>query len=428
MIFSTDYRFTTPKRLQKPFRLPGVLTACWLSLSTCWAQSFQFKSTVNAVHQTGFHRILLPPDVVGRLNETLTDIRLYDSQQREVPYKLLRQQPTQNALFVDYELVNKQVKPNAATTMVVRNRAKSPISSLSLIVKNTNVGKKARLSGSSDGQSWYAIDDAIWLEPTTANITTAETKQIDFPLSDYEYYRLEVNDSLSTPLNILRLGHYRPMASAVTYTAIPNLAVSQRDSSDKRSYVHLTRPTNARLDKLTVVIQASTPFRRRAELGQFRSRKRKRGRVEQWFEVVRSVELSSSDSNVVYLPSLKTNDLYLVIANDDNPPIEVSSVRAYQLTTYLIANLTAGQSYQVRFSATDASTPAYDMTPFKGNFISPVVDVGEVVSTNADRAKTASFFTDRRIIWPALGVVLLVLGLLSYRMIREMGGTNPQSF
>lgn len=189
-------------------------------------QPFRYRATVDAVKQSGFYQILLPPGVIGHLNANLTDVRLYDGQQREVPYRLIRQQPTQTAPFVDYELVSKQSLPNVATTVIVRNRAKSPIRSLGIVIKNTNVGKKVRLSGSSDARNWYAIDDNLWLEPTQTNQRTTETKQLSFPLSDYEYYRLTINDSLSTPLNILRVGRYALVASAGAYTAIPGLTVT----------------------------------------------------------------------------------------------------------------------------------------------------------------------------------------------------------
>ena len=394
-----------------------------LITSACWAQSFRFQTTVDAVGQSGFHQILLPPSVVGHLNANLTDIRLYDSQQREVPYRLVRQQPTQTAPFVDYEIVSKQSRPNVGTTLIVRNRAKSRINSLGIVIRNTNVRRKARLSGSSDAQNWYAIDDAVWLEPTQTDESTTETKRIYFPLSDYEYYRLEVNDSLSAPLNMLRVGRYAPVTSAGAYSAIPDLTIAQRDSSDKRTYVHLTRTDKARFDRLVLTVESAAPFRRRAEIGQFRTRNRKRGRTERRLEVMRSFELSTADSNLVDLPGLIANDLYVIIANGDNTPLIVRDVRAYQLTTYLLANLTAGSSYQLRFSASDVAAPAYDLTPFRANLPNrpPIIGVGVVTDNQTATTKTTSFFTDSRIIWPALGFVLLLMEFLSYQMLREMG-------
>ncbi|GAB4015833.1 hypothetical protein GCM10028808_42350 [Spirosoma migulaei] len=403
-------------------KLLVLLLAGFLITFISKAQSFRFQANVDTVQQSGFHRIMLPPNVVGQLNASLTDIRLYDGQQKEVPYVLIRQQPEQVSSFADYDIVSKQSRPNVATTLVLRNQAKSRITSLSLVLKNTNVGKTAQLSGSSDAHNWYAIDDAIWLGPTQNPINTTETKQINFPLSDYEYYRLVINDSLSTPLNILRVGHSTQQAAAGAYSTIPNLSFSQRDSSDKHTYIHLVGSSNARFDKLIITIQASAPFSRRAEIGQFHSRKLKRGRIDRWFEVIRTIELSSADSHEVYLPGLKTKDVYVVIANDDSPPLVIQDVHGYQLTTYLLADLLAGQPYQLHFSTDDVVAPSYDLTPFKpistGN--QPIIGIGPVRPNSIRSEQTTLFFTDSRIIWPALGLVLVVLGLLSYRMLRAM--------
>ena len=393
------------------------------------AQSFRVQATADAVRQSGFHRILLPPDVVGHLNASLADIRLYDGRHQEVPYRLIRQAPLKTTYFIDYEVVSKQSRAEVGTTLVIRNRAKNRINSLEIVVRNTNVGKKARLSGSPDARSWYALDNAIWLEPSQNTTTTTDSKRLQFPLSDYEYYRLEVNDSLSTPLNILRAGYYIEKASGGTYSSISGLTVSQRDSSNKRTYVHITRSTTARFDRLRILVQGSTPFRRRAELGQFHTKRLKRGRLINWFEPIRSIELSSLDSNEISLASLKAKDLYLVIDNADNPPLVVRTVRAYQLTTYLLANLTTSASpYTLKFSADDVATPVYDMTPFKGNTTeySPIIYVREIKAIDTAEPKTA-FFVDSWIIWPALGIVLLLLGFLSYQMLQEMGKVNQKS-
>lgn len=390
------------------------------------AQSFQFKASVDRAQQSGYHRILLPPAVVGHLNNSLTDIRLYDDKQQEIPYQLVRKEPTSTEKFTDYELVSKVIKPNLSTTVVVRNRAKSGIRSLDIVLKNTNVGKKAKLSGSDDAQTWYAIDDAGWLGPTQNNTTTTDIKTLNFPLSDYEYYRLDINDSLSTPLNILRIGHYIQKALAGTYTATPDLVISQRDSSDKHTYIHLTRKNTARFDRLTIKISSPANYRRQATIGQFRTRKLKRRRTERWLEPLYTVDLSSSDSNLVDLPGLKTKDVYVVIDNEDNPPLFVRDVKSYQLTTYLLAKLTANMNYQLRFSDESAAAPVYDLTELSAQQPThlPVIGVGLTNPISSANDQSMSIFTRRWVIWPVLVLVLLVLGLLSYRMLGEMAKTN----
>ena len=410
-------------------KLLCLLTVCWLIAPKSQGQSFRFRATVDTVLQSGFHRIALPPSVVGRLSDNLTDIRLYDNQKLEVPYLLTRQQPVQTAPFMEYEVVSRTSRPDVSTMLIVRNQQKNRINSLGIVIKNTNVGKKARLSGSADAQNWYAIDNAIWLAPTQTSGGTTDTKLLHFPLSDYGYYRLEINDSLSAPLNILKVGNYTPMALAGTYSPIPGITISQRDSSDKHSYIHLTRNSPARLDKLVLLVQSTMPYRRRAEIGRFISRKPKRGLVSRQFELIRTFELSSADSNTVYLPSLKTNDLYIVIANDDNPPLRTGNIRAYQLTTYLLANLTAGQSYQLRFASETASAPVYDLAPFQTNVPAnpPVIGVKNSIDTQVTEYSGSVFRGDSQLIWLAIGIVVALLGFLSYRMLHDMGTTNAKN-
>ncbi|WP_338872169.1 hypothetical protein WBJ53_27275 [Spirosoma sp. SC4-14] len=398
-----------------------LVAGCVLITSVIRAQSFRLQARVDTVRQSGYYRILLPVDVVGQLNPNLTDIRLFASQQ-EIPYLLVQKPPVPATRFVEYELAMRTIQPHASTTLLIRNRAKSRISSLALVIRNTNVRKKLRLSGSTDTQNWYAIDDEIWLEPNSGHAAPTDTLTIHFPVNDYEYYQLVLNDSISTPLNILRIGYYQSTAQRGTYSVLPNLLLSQRDSSNQKTYIRLSRATATHFDKLIFVLNQSTPFHRRAEVGLITTRKKKHGHIEKWFEPIRSIELSSADSNVVYLPGIKTKDLYVVIDNGDSPPLSLRTIKAYQLTTYLLASLTAGTTYHLRFSASGAPAPTYDLSYFRANLpvAPPIIGVGPTTTLSPDTKKAVLWFSDSRIIWPVLGLVLLLLGFFSYRMLNEV--------
>lgn len=410
-------------------QLGYTIFMCLLLLQSAQAQSYRLRANLHPVTQTGFHRIALPPDLVGQLNNSFTDIRLYDAQQQEVPYQLQREQAAAQAVWVDYELISRTARPRANTTLIIRNKAHDPISSLALLVKNANVSKKARLSGSTDAQTWYAIDDEIWLEPVRAAQQTANTQVLHFPLSDYAYYRLDINDSVSTPLNILRIGHYEERLGNRAYTAIPNLTFTQRDSSDKRTYIHLVRPTAARFDKLIILMQDTAPFRRRAMLGFMRNPTRKHRHTNPFFTPIRTLTLQATDSNVVQLPGLKANELYLVIENDDNRPLKPARIQGFQLSTYLVANLHSGEAYQLAFSGNNSPPPVYDQTVFQHNTTEklPIVTIEKLSPEPNNPAHTSVFFTDKRIIWPVLGLVLLLLGFFSFRMIQDLKKTDQPS-
>ncbi|MFC5412426.1 hypothetical protein ACFPMF_24085 [Larkinella bovis] len=387
------------------------------------AQHFQFRAELPAVPKTGYYRIELPPSVTGRLKADRSDLRLYDEKNREVPYLLTKDQPVQQTQFNGYQLVQKTVVPRVGTTLVLRNPAKSPINSLGLILKNTNIRKTARLSGSNDARTWYGIEEDYRLEPVTSSATTSEAKMLDFPLSDYEYYRLDINDSLSAPLNILRVGYYTKTVRAGTYSEIAGISVTQHDSADRKSYVRIAFPTPLRPEKLTISVQSPAQYRRSVELAQLRSRKRKRGASSPFFETVQAFKLNSKDSlHSVYVTNLLTQELYLIIDNQDNTPLRIETIKAYQSTTYLLAGLKTGESYHLAFSDPLVEKPAYDLVYFNDKIPAnpPIIQPKAPAPTRPADAASPPFLTNRWLIWSALGLVMLLLGFLSYRMLNEM--------
>ena len=418
------------------------LTASLLTTLTIQAQSFRFRATVDTIPKSGFHRISLPPNVMGRLNNDLTDVRLYDAQGREVPYRLIRQLPTDTTQFLTYAIVSKQATPGATTTLVIRKPGPalvnslgvdspgvdSPgvdlpgVDSLGVMMANTSVRKNARLSGSADAQTWYAIDNAVRLGPSPNGPGTTHTQLLRFPRTDYAYYRLEINDSTSAPLNILRVGNFSPVATSIPYLPIPGVAMSYRDSSDRHTYIHLTRSTPARFDMVKVWSANASPYHRQAEVQQRITQRGKRGRTTSRFETIKAFELNLADSNGVRLPSVNARDLFIVINNNDDPPLALTQVRAYQIATYLLADLTAGQVYSLRFSDPTHRAPVYDQTPFLATQPenAPILGVHALANATANDQPKVAFLSDSRLIWLALGLVLLVIGFLSYRMLREM--------
>lgn len=387
------------------------------------AQSFGFRAGIPAVQKTGYYRILLPPPVVGRLNADRSDIRLYDEKKQEIPYLLTREQPGQNVQFKEYELVRKTSSP-VSTRLVLRNGNKNPINSLGLIIKNTNIRKKARLSGSNDAQTWYGIEDDYLLEPVANTETTSEAKILGFPLSDYTYYQLEINDSLSAPLNILKVGYYTTTAETGRYSEIPGVSFSQHDSTDHRTYVHIRFQTPSRPDKLTISVQSPAHYRRRAALARLQHAKRKRNRPRSGFETLKSFEIHSKDSlHTVYIPNRPTNDLYLLIDNQNNMPLTIGAIKAEQVATYLLAELKPDESYHLAFSNPAMEAPVYDLAYFKEQIPAqlPVIQATQPEPfENATTTSNSFFAANPWLIWVAIGLVLALLSYFSYQMVTSL--------
>ncbi|GAB3918488.1 hypothetical protein [Larkinella terrae] len=388
------------------------------------AQSFNFRSKLPAVQKTGYYRILLPPSVVGQLKADRSDIRLFDEKKQEIPYILNREQPSQQVQFKEYELVSK-ITSAVSTKLVLRNGNKNPISSLGLIIKNTNLRKKARLSGSNDAQTWYGIEDNYLLEPVASTETTSEARIIGFPLSDYPYYQLEINDSLSAPLNILEVGYYTTTAEAGQYSAIPGVSFSQKELPDgHKSQVRIRLADLSRPDKLTISVDYPVEYRRSVELAERRTWKTKRRRLQSGFETLKTFELNSIDSlHTVLLPDLQTKELYLLIDNQNNRPLKIGAIQAQQLNTYVVAELEPGNSYHFAFGNPAVGAPTYDLPYFKNKIPAklPVIQAYPLKAEPVSTESSPSFFAANPwVIWVAIGLVLVLLSYFSYQMVTDL--------
>ena len=94
----------------------------------------------------------------------------------------------------------------------------------------------------------------------------------------------------------------------------------------------------------------------------------------------------------------------------------------YQTNRYLVAWLKRNGSYALRFGSERMPAPAYDLELFRDSIpvALSVVTPGEVhLIRPAALPEQPTVFTTKLFIWIALAVVLVALGIMSVKMIRE---------
>ena len=122
----------------------------------------------------------------------------------------------------------------------------------------------------------------------------------------------------------------------------------------------------------------------------------------------------------------------LVVENFDDQALAINSVVGYQKGVTLTAKLAGGQPYTLKLGSPSLKAPIYDIQYFEEELplerpilgvatsqlkkINPKV-VTDQIATNPPKKET---FLDNNWLWIALGFVLLLLGYMTVKMIREM--------
>lgn len=384
-----------------------------------FAQDLKFKwqAELPEVKQSGFYNILIDPAVNTHLKEDLSDIRIYNNG-KEVPYILKSENASSSTSFHEYTIVENK-STNKWTQLILQNVSKSRINNISLIIKNSDVKKKARLSGSDDKQNWYIIKDNYNLEAVYSGQNTFEVKVLDFPLSDYEYYKLDIEDSLSAPIKILKAGYYDTQVEEAKYISIPAPIISQKDSSNKRSYIKVSFNSPQFIDRLKIEVEGPAYF-----LRPIRIAKLIQDRKLTYWESLYQDELRSNHDNILLLDHYFTDHFYLIIENNDNQPLTVKSITGFQLTHYLTAKLDQGQKYTLKFGNKDMGYPTYDLEYFRDSIptSTPIIKAENITNIDIQKAQVDKddFFKSTIWIWVAICIVIALLGYMSYRMLKDM--------
>lgn len=395
------------------------LFSCTLSL----AQNYRYEAALPLVDTSMYYRIELAPNVLGAAKSSLADVRIYDKNQQEQPYILEREKAERSELsFVEYAIIDQKTQANGISHLVFHNSTKDTIDNVSIVVQNTDVRKRARLSGSNDGETWFVIKNNYLLHAMKSEGNTSEFKVLNFPSSDYEYFRLEINDNFRLPINILKVGYYNDVhykGARVRFTA----PVSSSKDSLKKSYYTLSFPDSVYLENLTFNFSGVDYFMRDITVFQMKEYLTKYKKLNHYKEKLIATTVNSNSTNSLNLGSLRVKELYVEIDNKDNKPLILNTVEASFLKQYVTAKLLKGEEYSLKYGNNLAYTPAYDLAHFKAEIPqnSLVVKHLEVKSlVIPQESKPSSIFDNVYLVWAVIIVVGIVLFMVSLKMLKEL--------
>ncbi len=400
-----------------------IIFLCLLALPGS-AQGTRASARIQSVVSEGFYRALITTSTSPYLYQQAVNVRIYDSKHQEVPYVYEVAVPHRfSTTLHEYQVLEKKQVPSCCTEWVLSNPNRQSINNISLLIRNAEVSKKLTLLGSDDRKSWYALRNQFIISSVSSTTETSEVKVVDFPLSNYLFYSLQINDSVTAPLNILKAGYYDVTEERGEYVTVPVKTISSTDSAtQKQSFIRITFDASYWIDRVDVTMQGQPYFLRNGTLFELDQRTNRKGQLESFFRSLVGFQLSSTHATQLEFET-QNKEFLLVIDNKDNPPLELKGVKALQLNRYITAWLRKDEVYTMEFGDGSWTAPQYDIANFKDNIPDgpPSMILEPVRVFEALPAESFTFFSTKNYIWGAMGVVVVLLGIMSVNMIRSIG-------
>ena len=396
-----------------------VLSAISLSVN---GQSFNYKADIEHVNENGFYKILLSPEITSKLNSQFFDIRLFDTNNTEVPYILNREQSVnERELFVEYDIIEKKhLWYVGVTRIIIRNREKTEINNIVLRIKNADVRKKLKLNGSNDYKNWYVIKSDYDYNSISSNVNTSEIRVLNFPLSNYEYYELLIDDYSDRPIDIIQAGYYDLVTENGKYTELENIAFTVLDTLKETI---ITVPVHGNyIDKISFEIDAPNYYYRQAEMYVKRTRKLKK-RESSYNESIANFKLISNSGNTFHFDNLNEDTICIRIKNNDDSSLKISNINLYQLNKYITAELDTQNMYCLKFSDKNTGKPNYDLKYFTDNIPDNLKVIStklpEKISKTDELGGRGNFNIRNYWLWISIILIAVLLSYMSFTMIRE---------
>ena len=401
-----------------------ILFCCNIGCNSIFAQGFDYMVSLPEVKAKGFHKIIISPEISAKSAVDFSDLRLFDNQKKEVPY-ILRKDfiRKQHKTFVPYQLLSKSTPGDTATEIIVKNQFNTRINNLSVFLNNAEVSKQIIISGSYNQKQWYAVKQNYNISGIANENNVTELNTIFFPLSDYTFYKILINDKNSLPVKVLHAGYYQDSISYGEETLLPKPQVTRtEDNTNHHTLIQLNFNEVYSIDKINLKISAPTLYRRAISIYALRN-------INQTTEKIflQQSTLNSSTSNQIVLDNVHEKQLLFEIENDNNPILQINEIDCFQLSQYVIAYFEKRGNYNLKFGNKKLTYPIYDLNYFENVIPTriPQIETSKLnIIKNPEKPVKISvepfFYNKKFFLWTAIIVVTLILMLVSGKMLNEM--------
>lgn len=387
------------------------------------AQQFKYKSALSTISVSSLYKVELSPLVQNYCFSNYKDLRVVDSVGNQKPYVILSEPILKSANdFIKYTIVSQNHFKNY-TEIVIENPTKEKISNIAFNINNSEALKLCTIEGSDDLKQWYSISKLQTLSLSYNEQYTNQFKCLYFPLSNYKYFRLLIDDWSSEPYKVNSAGYFKNSLISGKLNKVANSF--QLSTNQKITTLKLSISGNQCVQQLVFKISQPHLFLRKASV-YYKEKIKVAKQIEtEQKQIIKNFTLNSNEPLIVDIPETQKNELYIDIENEDNEALQIDSVITNQLARFLIFDAAQNHQYFLKCGNDSLQLPNYDIANFvngspqfypelKFSSFENIEIVSEV------KNKQPQFFESKLFIWIAISVCSLIIGLFSIKMIKNL--------
>lgn len=387
---------------------------------------FEFKRKIEFdSKEESLNYVQIPEEMYPRLKADFSDLRIFGIKGKDtikVGHKL-RVLPDVSALVRRELPIINSVKTDQLYYFTFETAGEPQlVNYLNLQFANANFDWKIKLEGSNDQNSWFEILNDYRLVSIQQPNAAYRFEELFFPDSKFKFYRI----SLASP--------EPPQLQSVHSTYVKSdetmkfKELSVRDfelkSDSKNNLMTLILPLKSPMPvySLDFKINTKSDFKRIISVEYLKdSIETEKGYLKQ-YAPFSSGEISPKNTVFAYDENafLFTNEFRIVIDNQDNQPLEISSIDLQILTIDLLFEIQDFDlDYYLFYGDKTAVQPQFDVNfSLDQNFVQQQLGDEQINPKKAEKT-TAPMFENEWWLWVLMSAIMAFLGFFSWKMMRK---------
>lgn len=179
--------------------VPVILAAALLSASviSVYSQSslslWPFFVEVGSINAPGLYDLVVPLEVMDKAREDLADLRLYDSNGREIPYAVRIRREIADQREIGANIFNRAIVGSAASEVSVDLGENSgEHNEIEIQTNGSNFRRQVEVEGSDSRSEWRTLNNLGVVFSFVSQNKAVESPRINYPTSRYRYLRVRV--------------------------------------------------------------------------------------------------------------------------------------------------------------------------------------------------------------------------------------------
>jgi hypothetical protein len=370
--------------------------------------------------------INLPEDIYSRVSYDLTDIRIYGITSKkdtlEVPYSIR---------LLDDKVINKEIpfkvinssSLNSVYYFTFEASNNHLINTINLDFENKNYDWNLKLEGSNDQNQWFSLAEDYRIVSISNAKTNYTFSEINFSNAKYNYYRISIKTNEKPILKSAFIYENSISKGKLRSFKIKNWKQIE-NKKDKISEIEINLEKSVMISQIQLKTKENFEYYRNISIEYLSDSVKSE---KKWFYSYSNLcegILSSIGNNKFNFPNITVKKIKIRIENEDNIPLNIDSIFIQGNVHELVFRSTQDAAYFLVYGNKNLATPSYDIEHFIDKLKEPIVELSvgnEEKISKKEIEKQEPLFNNQFWLWIIMGIIILVLGWFSVKMI-----TNTQ--